>query len=429
MYSILWSSAKLRSVLLLALVSAACADVPDGQRDESFLVTDSAGVVIAESFRPAWGDGGGWRVVAEPELSIGAGATGGEDPDNPAFGSIRGVQVLSDGRIAVGDRTVDQVFVFDASGRSSHQFGGEGEGPGEVDNLRRLVQCAGDTLITVGSFRFNFFDSEGNFVRSVSFGGSGDGFRALPVVSRDCLRFLMHDPVPDPVGDEGLRQVHLAWSDESFAVRDTVTHVVVGQSHPMSNPGGYTSYMPVPWTTMMTAPVAHENLIVGYGRRSELRSFGPDGRLKRIARWHAEPEPITAEDRRRFEDEVAACEARYREGPQVEGLCRTLEDFTWLPPHKFFFDKLVLDPNGSIWARAVDSASLGAIDSNHRGEPRGPERWTVLASSGEWLGTVQMPDGLSLEQVANGSVYGVHRDELDVATVRVHRIEKGGAAP
>lgn len=427
-HSILFSPPRHRSALVLALVSVACADAPDGRRDESFLVTDSAGVVIAESFRPAWGGGGGWSVVPAPELSIGAGATGGDDPDNPAFGAIRGVQVLSDGRIAVADRTVDQVLVFDASGHFAHRFGGGGEGPGEVDDLVGLAQCAGDTLVAMGSFRRNFFDAEGNFVRSVGFGGSGDRFMAWPLVSRDCLRFLVSDPVRDPVGDEGLRRIHLAWADETFTARDTVTRVVYGQSHPMSNPGGYATYMFVPWTTTMPWPVAGENLIAGYGRRAELRSFAPDGQLKRIARWHAEPQPITAEDRRRFEEEVAACEDRFRGRPQAEALCRSLEDFTWLPSHKFFFDKLVLDPDGGIWARAVDPTSLGAIDSNYRGEPRGPERWTVLASSGAWLGAVRMPAGLSLEQVAKGRVYGVHRDALGVATVRVHRIEKVGGA-
>lgn len=410
----------------LAFVPAACADSRDVGPDEAFRVTDSAGVVVAESSRPAWGDGGGWTVATEPELSIGAGATGGDDPDNPAFGSIRGVQVLSDGRIAVGDGRVDQVFVFDAAGRFSHGFGGEGEGPGEVDNLGGLAQCAGDTLITMGSYRRNFFDSGGDFVRSVSFGGSGDRFMAWPLVSLDCLKFLVSDQVPNPVGDEGLRQIYLAWSDDTFAAWDTVTRVVSGQSRRMSNPDGHVSYMPIPWTTTMPRPVASEDLTLGYGRRAELRSFGPDGHLKRITRWHAPPQPITAADRRRFEDEVAACKARFRASPQVEGLCRTLEDFTWLPPHKFFFDKLVLDPDGSIWARAIDPTSLGSIDSNHRGERRGPERWTVLAPSGEWLGTVQMPDGLALEQVANGRVYGVHRDELGLARVRVHRIEEGG---
>ena len=74
------------------------------------------------------------------------------------------------------------------------------------------------------------------------------------------------------------------------------------------------------------------------------------------------------------------------------------------------------DLDGNIRTRSVSPTSLGSSDSALRGEPAGPERWTVFASSGEWLGTVQMPDGLALAQVANGRVYGVYRDELGVAT-------------
>ena len=401
--------------------ATACADSRDGGRDEAFLLTDSAGVVIAESFQPAWGDGGGWRVAPEPELSIGAGATGGDDPDNPAFGWIRGVEVLSEGRIAVADATIAQVLVFDSSGLLTHRFGGEGEGPGELEDLGMLQKCAGDTLITADPYRFNFFDSLGNFIRTVRSGSASDPITWL--VSRDCRSFLVSDQrMPDPVGEEGLDYIDLAWSDETFAVRDTVARVAFGQSQPMRrrSEGGQTflAYPQVPWTMRMPFPVAHEDLIVGYGRWAELRAFGPDGRLKRIARWHSEPEPITGEDRRRFEDEKAACETRY------QTRCRALEDFTWLPSHKFFFDKLLLDSDGNIWARSVSPTSLGSSDSNLRGDPRVPERWTVLASSGEWLGTVELPDGLALAQVANGRVYGVHRDELGIATVRVHRIEK-----
>ena len=327
-------------------------------------------------------------------------------------------------RIAVADATIAQVLVFDSSGRLTHRFGGEGEGPGELENLGMLGKCAGDTLVTGDPYRYNFFDSEGNFIRTVSFGSASDRPIAW-LVSEDCLRFLVSgQSMPDPVGDEGLDYKYLAWSDETFTVRDTVTRVVFGQYQPMpGSEGGETflTYPQVPWTTRTPFPVAHEDLIVGYGRWAELRAFGPDGRLKRIARWHAEPEPITGEDRQRFEDEKAACEARY------QTRCRALEDFAWLPSHKFFFDKLVLDADGNIWARSVSPTSLGSSDSNVRGEPAGPERWTVLGSSGEWLGTVQMPEGLALAQVTNGRVYGVYRDELGVATVRV-LVERNGNA-
>lgn len=36
------------------------------------------------------------------------------------------------------------------------------------------------------------------------------------------------------------------------------------------------------------------------------------------------------------------------------------------------------------------------------------------------------PDGFTLSMVAGGRVYGVHRDELGVATARVYRLDRGG---
>ncbi len=55
-----------------------------------------------------------------------------------------------------------------------------------------------------------------------------------------------------------------------------------------------------------------------------------------------------------------------------------------------------------------------------------PTSGTVLGSDGRWLGAVQMPGGFSLSQVARGRVYGIHRDELGVPTVRVHHLNQGG---
>ena len=85
--------------------------------------------------------------------------------------------------------------------------------------------------------------------------------------------------------------------------------------------------------------------------------------------------------------------------------------------------------SGTRTGRSTSAHSaVPAWSSRGNCDPPVPERWIVFASSGEWLGTVQMPDGLALAQVANGRVYGVYRDELGVATVRVHLIERNGNA-
>ena len=135
-------------------------------------------------------------------------------------------------------------------------------------------------------------------------------------------------------------------------------------------------------------------------------SCPPAGSCQRILRWHATPDPITSEEKRRWDEEQ---EVGRESGRRVQ-----LSDYPWLPEHKAFFDKLKADDEGNLWAR-----DLPPPDPS-------PERWTVLSAEGRWLGVVQMPDGFTLSTVARGRVYGVHRDELRIATARVYRLERGG---
>ena len=125
----------------LAWLAAACGSPAE---DSGFVQTDSAGVTILESFDPAWDEEKGWTVAAEPELAIGAGVTGGDDPNHPPFGSIRGdVSVLSNGSLVVGDNSISEVMVFDTLGQLTHRFGGKGDGPRRIRPLRNGVDLRG----------------------------------------------------------------------------------------------------------------------------------------------------------------------------------------------------------------------------------------------------------------------------------------------
>lgn len=131
----------------------------------------------------------------------------------------------------------------------------------------------------------------------------------------------------------------------------------------------------------------------------------PGGELQRILRWLAAPDPITSEEKRQWDEDQRVGEC----GRRVQ-----LSDYPWLPEHKPFFDKLKADDEGNIWVRTPPPPDPAA------------ERWTVLSAEGRWLGVVEMPGGFSLSQVGRGRIYGVHRDELDIATARVYRLERGG---
>ncbi len=391
------------TVVLLACLAAAC-EAPREVAD--FVETDSAGVAILESFVPAWETDAGWTVAAEPELAIGAGPAGGDDPNHPPWGRVRGVNVLSNGSLVAGDASTSEVMVFDSTGRFMHRFGGEGEGPGELEDFATVFACEGDTIIAADAYAYNYFAADGRFLRRLP---TVDGRTGIPLGvflrSGDCRRFLVTDRyrTTEPEGPEGLTSWDFAWTDESFIGRDTVARAIAG--HEMRYAEIF--IRAVPWTTrVQPIRLTGDDLLFGYSQRAELRVVAADGSLKRILRWHAPPDPITAEERQEWNDQQ---EVGSESGRRIQ-----LSDFPWLPEHKPFFDRLLADDEGNIWVRTPPPPDPA------------PERWTVLGSEGRWLGAVLMPDGFGLNQVARGRVYGIHRDELGVPTVRAYRLEKGG---
>ena len=396
----LWTAA---AGLSLALLPAAC---EGPAADTDFVQTDSAGIPILESFRQAWEEGQGWTIASEPELAIGAGVTGGDDPNHPPWGFIRAVSVLSNGSLVVGDISTSDVMVFDTLGQLTHRFGGKGDGPGELADFGAAYTCGGDTIIAADPYTFNFFDSEGRFIRRLA---TVDGQTRTPLeaflTSADCQRFLVtEDPyrTPAPEGPEGLTYWVYAWTDDSFTGRDTVARTAARHVYQY---GIFTRF--VPWTAYVTPiRIAVDDLVFGYSQRAELRVVASGGEVKRILRWHAPPDPITSEERRRWDEEQ---EVGRESGRRVQ-----LRDYPWLPDHKAFFDKLKADDEGNLWARELPPPDPS------------PERWTVLSAEGRWLGVVRMPDGFTLSQVARGRVYGVHRDELRIATARVYRLNQDG---
>lgn len=389
------------AVLSLALLPAACEGPAE---DSDFVHTDSAGIAILESFRPEWEEGQGWTIAAEPELAIGAGVTGDDDPNHPPWGFIREVRVLSNGSLVVGDIRTSEVMVFDALGKLTHKFGGKGEGPGELEDFGAAYTCAGDTIIAADPYAYNFFDAEGRFIRRLA---AVDGETGIPLNiflrSADCRRFLVTDDryrTPSPDGPEGLTHWVFAWTGDSFMERDTIARVPARHVY---QDGIFTRF--VPWTASVTPiRIAGDDLVFGYSQRAELRVVDSGGEPKRILRWHATPDPITSEEKQLWDEEQ---EVGRESGRRVQ-----LGDYPWLPEHKAFFDKLKADDEGNLWARAL------------RPPDPTPERWTVLSAEGRWLGVVQMPDGFILSTVARGRVYGVHRDELRIATARVYRLER-----
>lgn len=88
----------------------------------------------AEGVEPTW--------VIEEELRVGTAMGEGAG----SFGQLKGLAVLSDGRIAVLDAQAQEVRVFGPDGAHQATFGRKGAGPGEFEGAWGLMRGADDRL-------------------------------------------------------------------------------------------------------------------------------------------------------------------------------------------------------------------------------------------------------------------------------------------
>jgi len=88
---------------------------------------DSAGVLIVENARPAWNDSERLFLAATPRVMI------GNTTDSAyRFRQVRGVMLLTDGRIAVADGASLQLRLFSSQGRFLSASAGKGNEPGQI---------------------------------------------------------------------------------------------------------------------------------------------------------------------------------------------------------------------------------------------------------------------------------------------------------
>ena len=78
------------------------------------------------------------------------------------------------------------------------------------------------------------------------------------------------------------------------------------------------------------------------------------------------------------------------------------------------FGRLLVDDLGYLWAQ----------DFAPEWEP--PPPWAVYDTTGVWLGTVHMPEGVTVGQVGRDFIVGAKWDELNVPSVGVWHLERGG---
>lgn len=317
-----------------------------------------------------------WAVLTEePIVELGADPT---DPDQQ-FDGITGLVRMTDGRIAVADRSL-QVRFFDPEGELLAVRGRRGSGPGEFEMIAWLKPYRGDSLLLWDPRlnRATVLDGRGEFGRTLRIEADR---RFPPIVLledrfSDGSLLAMAGPPNVEERETGrwavLPLLHVSAAGEvSDAISDVPLHVCEAGEDDCA--AQYKEYRAV-WTA------GGDGLHYARPDRWEILALDLDGR--EVARTRGPP----AEARRRGETDGTGDVPAYTD--------------------------LLLDPDGRLWAKAGGEG----------------DTWFVFDRSGEYAGRVEMPEGLEVHQVGADFVLGVERDDFDVEQVKLYGLQSARAS-
>jgi hypothetical protein len=365
-------------------------------------------------------------VGEEPVVRVGARGT---ETEETTFGTIQYVVVLSDGRMVAADPMLRQLRVYGPDGSYLNALGGPGEGPGEFERLDRIAGIVGDSVAVrdVGAF-------DG---KTIVYAADGSGYRTVrgpPMVwsglsgvfvagwQADGTALVSHTTQTDELAP-GLGVDSVAWHRFS----PTSEHVGLVAVLPRTRnrnvgPGAG----PLVFTWPARIATTETGFWHGFTESVELVHHGPSG-VDRIIRTTFEPAevpPDIVDDYREWYAEVQR-EVSTRYPPELQSLVEARIEELAFSERFPAFRRLVVADDGHLWL--LEYPTVDQMRAPEWEWPFGDgavQRWTVLAPDGRWLGSVTLPDRVSLRAVHADRIIGVHTDSHDVPSLVVHEIER-----
>ena len=422
--------------ILCACTGGSDAPSGTGNRWESagVEVSDSAGVRIVHSRGPSWGEGQGWTVPSQPELTVGI----LNGPEEYQLVDVAAAARRSDGSLVVVDRGSQTVRLYDSEGTYLKTLGGPGSGPGEFTAPVSLLVSVGDSVAIWDEalLRVTRFDSEGELanvktvdwgrlanrlgMETVSKGGSpatkGKGVASglfpgpmEPLEDGSLLvRLVEKTASVPPSGFHRPRSGALRVS-EDLSVIDTLMFFGDAQRVSVEAPWGLQAVTPA---LAMQTRTAHRGnpprICIGDQEGPEILCRDPDGGRTAL-RWVSEPIPPTGAEVAAWREETVRLYDLKLSRDQVLSML----DQVPLPEVRPAYSRILLDPAGNLWAERGPSAagSSNTVD------------FLVFGLEGSLLGVVALPP-IQVLEIGPDYVLGIHRDELEIQSVRVHVLRK-----
>ena len=392
---------------MLTLTLAACG--ADNGPVPTLAVNDSSGVrIVTHSGTPD--TEAPFAFAPEPLYRHGAGA------GDYMFSSVWQGVLLGDGSAAIFDARNSELVLLNPDGTFHSVVASAGEGPGEVRMVTSMFAVGPDGILVEDflNARFTLFVGD-SVARIVSTRGPiNDGLRSVGMDASGGM-LMSSGSYRRGFPDEWLPG-HMVRFDLGTGVADTVaTYDFVPFRPPEGTPEN-------PFSHFGIAGAVGGEFLYGRTDTPELTWRWPDGSVRQIVRWEPDPVYATEEHWDVFAAELRETAPRHNPHAQtdeaIEELVTSMLGRYRLEPDEPLplFTTPRGDDEGRIWLGEFVPAYARAVTSSY----------TILSADGEWLGTLEVPEGLRILDIAAGRVLGVMEDEMEVESAVVFELAEAG---
>jgi hypothetical protein len=394
--------------LLVAPLLAAC---EQGPAREAVIVTDSAGVTIVSNDpeQALWSRETAWRLSPRPRIQI------GNQPYDPDQRIYRGEHARrrSDGSVAVANRGMGDVRVFDAGGEHLASMRFQRDPTLEAGRPRRVYPLPGDTLLVyeVGE-EISLWGPDFVFLRRLPLTRPDAPFvtelEGAGSFADGSILFVGRLPVDESLTGRQRSTMRLMRFGRDGRLLDSFGDFpdateIIGEGVYAFGPEGLTA--------------AGDSTVWYSGADGfEVREIARGGRLLRIFRIDQAPPPVTAADLSAFR--VAAVRQLARNRGITDDEAEAIVDAYTYAEVFPTFSELVVDELGNVWAQIYRWFDMG-----------GDRMWTVFGSDGRYLGEVVTPYALTVHEIGADYLLGHMSDGRGGEAVYIYGLLKPEAAP
>jgi hypothetical protein len=346
-------------------------------------------------------------VAAAPSSVYGA-VEVSRSPETVEFGGISAMDVDSHGRILVGDG--GHVVVLSPEGRVERRIGRQGSGPGEFQYVAAVAALARDSLFVYdsGLRRITVYAHGGDkpaYSTQLSSGRTTLPYWARPASRRGQIVAVFNTArgdVPERQDGSAPAEVLRLLNPDGSIARDSLVLMPEVQMLDINNTEGRGVFH-YPFARSSAFALSRAGIIYHAWTDSlHFTAYGLDGRRLREFRVPHTPRAVSS-------TEIDSVVKRLAKPPFSEAtIRRALREAgtrTW-PAFRGFF----VDDQERLWVALTPRSDDADLE------------WLVLGPSGQRLGSLRLPQSITLGAVRGNRAYAVARDENDVESIVVYQL-------